>query len=89
MSAFELRCPLPSDCATWEASSAEAWYKARAAERPPPLFLPAIKLFLNPGKQAPPLNSLSRILVLHGLMSVQWDMRRRDQTSLGNYPAAM
>ncbi|KAI0173250.1 fungal-specific transcription factor domain-containing protein [Hypoxylon sp. FL1284] len=31
----------------------------------------------------PRLNGLSRVLVLHGLMSVFWDMRRRDQTSLG------
>jgi hypothetical protein len=29
------------------------------------------------------MNALSRILLLHGLMSVSWDMRRRDQTSLG------
>lgn len=42
---------------------------------------------MNPdlGIQIPQLNALSRLLVLHGLMSVQWDMKRRDQTSLGEY----
>ncbi|RPA93243.1 hypothetical protein L873DRAFT_1706077 [Choiromyces venosus 120613-1] len=82
MSAFELRLPLPYDSPTWEANSAEAWYKARKAERPPPPFLMVIKLYLNPGKTTPALNSFSRLLILHGLMSVMWDMKRRDQTSL-------
>jgi len=85
MSAFELRLPLPYDSPTWEANSAEAWYKARKAERPPPPFLMVIKLYLNPGKTAPALNSFSRLLVLHGLMSIMWDMRRRDQMSLGMF----
>jgi hypothetical protein len=28
---------------------------------------------------------LSRLLILLGLMSVFWDMKRRDQNSLGEY----
>lgn len=88
MSAFELRLPLPSDSATWEASSAESWHKALASEAPPPMFLPVIKLFLNSSKQPPSLqlNAFSRLVVLHGLMSIQWDIHRRDQTSLGFTP---
>ncbi|PWW73686.1 hypothetical protein C7212DRAFT_285053 [Tuber magnatum] len=84
MSAFELRLPLPYGSPTWEANSAEAWHKAGKVERPPPPFLMVIKLYLNPGKETPTLNSFSRLLVLHGLMSIMWDMRRRDQTSLGS-----
>jgi hypothetical protein len=44
-------------------------------------------MYLNPttGSASIPknLNALSRSLLLHGLMSVAWDMQRRDQTSLG------
>lgn len=42
-------------------------------------------MYLNPGAAQIPknLNALSRALLLHGLMSIAWDMQRRDQTSLG------
>jgi len=63
MSAFELRLPLPYDTPTWEASSAETWHKARKAERPPLPFLMVMKLYLNPGKTTPVLNSFSRLLI--------------------------
>lgn len=63
MSAFERRLPLPYDTPTWEASSAETWHKARKAERPPLPFLMAMKLYLNPGKTTPVLNSFSRLLI--------------------------
>ncbi|CUS08834.1 unnamed protein product [Tuber aestivum] len=82
--AIALRLPLPYNSLTWEADSAEAWHKAKKAERPPPPFLMVTKPYLNPGKKTPALNSFSRLLALHGLMSIMWDMRRRrDQTSLG------
>lgn len=32
------------------------------------------------------MDSLSRVLLLHGIMSVAWDMQRRDQTALGLDP---
>lgn len=43
-------------------------------------------MYLHPNSTAVPrsLNNLSRLLLLHGLMSVAWDMQRRDQTSLGD-----
>jgi hypothetical protein len=43
-------------------------------------------MYLNPSASVSVpknLNALSRSLLLHGLMSVAWDMQRRDQTSLG------
>ncbi|KIX06269.1 uncharacterized protein Z518_04244 [Rhinocladiella mackenziei CBS 650.93] len=84
MSSFELRTTLPCNQATWEASSAEEWWK-HARKEPQISYLTVLKAYMNPdsGTQIPPLNALSRLLVLHGLMSIQWDMRRRDQTSLG------
>ncbi|KAG9952104.1 FAD/NAD(P)-binding domain-containing protein, partial [Aureobasidium melanogenum] len=85
MSSFELRCTLPCDQSLWEAESAETWQKLRKTQTPPVLFLTALKIHI--GTQAPmimpKLNALSRVLILHGLMSIAWDMNRRDQTSLG------
>ncbi|KAF2836187.1 hypothetical protein M501DRAFT_996898 [Patellaria atrata CBS 101060] len=85
MSAFELRSTLPCDQAVWEADSAESWQQLRRQQKPPPLFLTILKIYLAPAALPPPknLNALSRLLLLHGLMSISWDMKRRDQTSLG------
>lgn len=85
MSAFELRSNLPCDQAIWEADSAEAWHQQRQKQPTTPLFLSCLKMYLHPETAKVPrnLNVLSRALLLHGLMSVAWDMQRRDQTSLG------
>ncbi|KAF2085590.1 hypothetical protein K490DRAFT_46125 [Saccharata proteae CBS 121410] len=85
MSAFELRSALPCDQALWEADSARRWQQLRKRRKTPPLFLNLLKAYLNPSTPPAPksLNALSRVLLLHGLMSVSWDMKRRDQTSLG------
>jgi hypothetical protein len=85
MSAFELRSTLPCDQSLWEAQSAEAWHQLRQNAPPNPLFLSCLKMYLHPNSASVPktLNALSRSLLLHGLMSVSWDMQRRDQTSLG------
>lgn len=58
-----------------------------------PMFLPTLKSYLSPGSAAAAaggegrglqdFNALSLVLVLHGIMSIAWDMQRRDQTSLG------
>jgi hypothetical protein len=84
MSAFELRSSLPSNPASWEAESAEDWHKNYERETET-WFLTLLKLYVNPGSaHSPPhLNDLSRLLILHGLMSISWDMKRREQTALG------
>ncbi|KAL1303765.1 hypothetical protein AAFC00_007104 [Neodothiora populina] len=85
MSAFELLSTLPCDQQIWEAASAEEWARLQEKQKPLPLFLTVLKSYLS--AKAPPaareLNALSRVLLLHGLMSIAWDMNRRDQTSLG------
>lgn len=73
MSAFDLRLPLPYDSPTWEASSAEAWYKARKAERPSLPFLIVMKLYLNPRKTTPALNSFFEAV----------DIARADERDVG------
>ena len=85
MSAFELRSNLPCDQSLWEADSAETWHQLRKKQPNTPLFLSCLKMYLHPDAAKIPtnMNALSRSLLLHGLMSVAWDMQRRDQTSLG------
>ncbi|KAF2465101.1 uncharacterized protein BDR25DRAFT_380184 [Lindgomyces ingoldianus] len=85
MSAFELRSSMPCDQSVWEADSAERWHQMRQKSSSSPLFLTCLKMYLSPSVASVPknLNALSRTLLLHGLMSIAWDMQRRDQTSLG------
>ncbi|PSR82629.1 fungal-specific transcription factor domain-domain-containing protein, partial [Coniella lustricola] len=86
MSAFELRCELPHAQSVWEAPDPESWAVAWRSLQPPPLFLPMLKAYLAPRpalEVRPATNAFSLVLVLHGIMSIAWDMQRRDQTSLG------
>ncbi|KAI1413852.1 fungal-specific transcription factor domain-containing protein [Hypoxylon sp. FL1857] len=84
MSAFELRIPLPCNQALWEAPTAREWSRLSLSTSPEPMYLLALKSYITrDARRVPNLNSLSRIIVFHGLMSIFWDMRRRDQTSLG------
>ncbi|KAG7083116.1 hypothetical protein JMJ78_0008566 [Colletotrichum scovillei] len=86
MSAFELRLELPCSQSIWEARDAASWASAwRSSLSDQRLFyLPTLKSYLTPSAPRPAgLTGFSRILVLHGLMSISWDMGRRDQTALG------
>ncbi|KAI1463007.1 fungal-specific transcription factor domain-containing protein [Daldinia caldariorum] len=84
MSAFELRVPLPCNQALWEASTAAEWSRLSLFTAPEPMYLLALKSYITrDAHYCPRLNGLSRIFIFHGLMSIFWDMRRRDQTSLG------
>jgi len=87
MNASELKLTLPWDTALWEAVTAEEWTAASLRAPIQPLYLSVLKSYVNPGQsRQPKLNGLSRVLMLHGLMSVAWDLNRRDQTSLGTHP---
>lgn len=84
MSAFELKLPLPCNQALWEASTAAEWSRLSLSTAHEPMYLLALKSYITLDAHRVPLhNSLSRIIIFHGLMSIFWDMRRRDQTSLG------
>ena len=85
MNAAELKLSLPWDTALWVADTAKEWSAAKLKAPSPPLYLSVLRSYVNPGlsSRTPKLNGLSRVLMLHGLMSVAWDLNRRDQTSLG------
>ncbi|KLJ08038.1 hypothetical protein EMPG_16501 [Blastomyces silverae] len=84
MSAFEIRASLPCDEATWEANTADAWFEHARAEPSHSAFLPVLKAYITPNTTCRPrhLNAVSRIFLLHGLMSISSDLKRRDQTTL-------
>lgn len=83
ISAFEIRSCLPCSGATWEASSAREWSKLAASESSH-RFLSVLKGYITPQALSRPrdVNIFSRLVVLHGLMSVSADLKRRDQTTL-------
>lgn len=82
MSAFELKVDLPSDLNLWNSRDSTEWLGYRRSETHPLPYLSTLKKFLNCAESLPYINSLSRVLILHGLMGIAWDMQRRDQTSL-------
>lgn len=86
MSAFELRVELPCSQKIWEAGDAVSWAAAWGSTPSSQghFYLPALKSYITPSVSRPQgLSGLSRVLLLHGLMSIAWDMQRRDQTALG------
>ncbi|KAH8664598.1 fungal-specific transcription factor domain-containing protein [Xylariales sp. PMI_506] len=86
MSAFELRLAMPCSQTLWEAGDEVKWAAtARLELQHETSFLAALKSLLSTTNSQRPtqLNALSRVLLLHGLMSISWDMQRRDQTVLG------
>ena len=85
MNAAELKLTLPWNECLWEAETAVEWQRIHLQENAQPLYLSVLKTYFNYGSGLRPwkLNALSRVLILHGLMSVAWDLNRRDQTSLG------
>lgn len=94
MSAFELRCAMPCAQVLWECTDAALWAtEHRRSQRlqytsgsAGPMFLPVLKAYLSPTTDSitgSNLHAFSLILVLHGIMSIAWDMQRRDQTALG------
>ncbi|CDK25405.1 unnamed protein product [Kuraishia capsulata CBS 1993] len=83
MSAFEIRIHLPADLNLWNAPSSTEWLKFRKSEGQQRFYLPTLKKYLNCSRDLPSINPLSRVLILHGLMSIAWDMQRKEHTSLG------
>ncbi|KAI8628551.1 hypothetical protein F5Y19DRAFT_143602 [Xylariaceae sp. FL1651] len=87
MSSFELRITLPCSQSIWEAPDAPSWaaaWRSSGSRDDRTSFLAALKSYLNQRLPRPAkLSALSRVLLLHGLMAIAWDMQRREQTSLG------
>lgn len=83
LSAFQIRLALPSNENEWQAGSANEWYRLYASVPRPQPFLTTIKVFLMPGLTEPDLSPLARVICLHGLLSVAFDMQWRENFLLG------
>ncbi|KAH8602034.1 fungal-specific transcription factor domain-containing protein [Bisporella sp. PMI_857] len=85
MSTKELNLTLPWDPLLWEADTAEYWQSIKSTQRPLLSFHSTLKAYVNPdlGQRPQLLNGLSRILILHGLISVACYLSRNNQTLPG------
>jgi hypothetical protein len=98
LSSFQIHLSLPCDDEEWIASSAEAWHSLRQEKRTarqisgggsssgdPPSFIAAVKAMLTPGI-APRIgsdsDSFKHMVLLHGLMSVAYDLQWKQQALL-------
>ena len=83
LSAFQIQLSLPSNEDEWHAVNASEWDRLHKAAPIPPPFLSTIKAFLMPGLNTPVLSPLARVICLHGLLSVAFDMQWREYFLLG------
>lgn len=83
LSAFQIQLTLPCNEDEWYAASPIEWYRIHSTRAEPPPFLTSMKAFLMPGLNSPELSPLARVICLHGLLSVAFDMQWREHFLLG------
>ncbi|KAN0060157.1 hypothetical protein ACQY0O_008131 [Thecaphora frezii] len=85
LSAFQIQLNLPCSDAEWSKSSPEAWaqHRKRTNYKPPTPFIPALKACLSPGKTPQELDAFPRFVLLHGLMSIAYDLHWKQNILLG------
>jgi hypothetical protein len=83
LSAFQVQLALPSDEDEWNAFTSKTWSMIHQAAYPPPQFLTALKASLIASSTPPNLSPFARVSVLHGLMSVAFDLQWRDHFMTG------
>ncbi|CAN6618513.1 hypothetical protein TRVA0_007S01882 [Trichomonascus vanleenenianus] len=75
----DLRFRLPCDEALWEAPDGDHWRQIKDSFPPPPHFTTTISAFLKFDHHSQPqLSPWSMMVILHGLISVGWNMRLRE-----------
>ena len=83
LSAFQVTLTLPGYEDEWHAGSAAEWNRYHRNYPPPQAWLGALKAFLMPGVVNPDISPLGRVICLHGLISVAFDMQWREYFLLG------
>lgn len=85
LSAFQIQLLLPCSDDEWNKTTPEAWYRhrKRAGYKPPGPFIPALKACLSPGKTPQELDAFPRFVLLHGLMSIAYDLQWKQNVLLG------
>lgn len=76
--AFDLRVlHLPCEEFLWNADSPHEWVGYLDGQQEHPSFLETLRIFLDSKRQFPVLSPLGAMFILHGLMSVGYDLYRR------------
>ncbi|EGG02616.1 uncharacterized protein MELLADRAFT_109937 [Melampsora larici-populina 98AG31] len=99
LSAFQIQHVLPSDEEEWNAKDSMSWNEIHCkilshqrrmggesngiGNNNGTLFMSALKASLMPGMAPPFLNPFSRVVILHGLISVAFDLQWRDVFMIG------
>lgn len=82
LSVSDLRLPLPSSDALWEAPSASRWKRERSRhDKDAPPFLQTLRALLG-RRPLPSISPFARFVVLHGLFSITKYMQARELTSM-------
>lgn len=85
LSSFQVHLQLPCDEELWEAESSEVWQReCMKKKQEPPSFIAALKASLSPEhcSSASTNDSFQQFVLLHGLMSVAYDLQWKQQTLL-------
>lgn len=84
LSSFQIHLQLPCEEPLWEAKNSKDWQaecSKRKLERPS--FITALKASLSPEQDSSTINdSFQQFVLLHGLMSVAYDLQWKQQTLL-------
>ncbi|KAM0752797.1 hypothetical protein T439DRAFT_323409 [Meredithblackwellia eburnea MCA 4105] len=78
LSTFQMQLYLPCDDDEWNAPTAIEWARVHARTKPPIPFVSALKASYAAGGTPPPMNAFSRLMILHGLLSIAQDLQWRD-----------
>lgn len=85
LSAFQIQLQLPCSDEEWSKTTPDAWHRhrKRTGYKPPGLFIPALKACLSPAKTPQELDAFPRFVLLHGLMSIAYDLQWKQNVLLG------
>lgn len=86
LSAFQIQLQLPASEEEWTKTSAQEWdrFRKRKEYKSPNFFIPTLKASLLPPKTSTySLDTFSRFVVIHGLLSIAYDMRWKGNILLG------
>ncbi|PWN46763.1 hypothetical protein IE53DRAFT_382635 [Violaceomyces palustris] len=85
LSAFQIQLHLPCSDEEWSKLSPESWnaHRKRPNYRSPSLFIPALKACIMPGNVSTDVDIFSRFVLLHGLMSIAYDLQWKQNVLLG------
>ncbi|CBQ70847.1 related to C2H2 zinc finger protein [Sporisorium reilianum SRZ2] len=85
LSAFQIQLHLPCSDDEWNKTTPESWYRfrKRTGYKPPGPFIPALKACLSPAKTPQELDAFPRFVLLHGLMSIAYDLQWKQNVLLG------